>query len=312
LHRSLGEAADLRHVSVTSSISSTLLTEFCAALESTEAPSYTLDDLRQQLVKNWEVATAIWPASMCGLTAFATTLARAVRGERGVVAALQRVRADELFLAAACLHGDATALAAFDDAVLPSLDPALRRVGLGAPEIDEVRQRLRVAFLVGNPGDKPKLLEYLGRGSLRAWLSVCAVRMVVRERVRNRQDPEDDVKLATRLAALRTAEHEYTKKAAQDAFSSALRKAIAALDARERTMLAQHYLDAMSLDAMATVYRSHRASVARWLAKARVNLLVATRAILKEQCAVDDAECDSYIRQARSHFEETLGRALRQ
>ncbi len=57
----------------------------------------------------------------------------------------------ELYLACACSHGDARAIAAFEARCLSVIAPALARLRLGADVVAEVKQRLRTSLLVGGP-----------------------------------------------------------------------------------------------------------------------------------------------------------------
>src|SRR5262249_39111524 len=82
----------------------------------------------------YETARAAWPGVELDLEVFARWI-----GERGDVA---KLNARDLYLACACAHGDATALATFDERVLPAIDSALARSG-AARIAAEVKQRLR-------------------------------------------------------------------------------------------------------------------------------------------------------------------------
>src|SRR5262245_31951285 len=65
--------------------------------------------------------------------------------------------AEEVFLAAALLAGDAAAPAAFEQRYFSVIDHALDRAGATRDELDEVRQTLRARLLVKS-GDAPPRL----------------------------------------------------------------------------------------------------------------------------------------------------------
>lgn len=268
-------------------------------------------DVESQLHSLVIHAVTAWPALPDVTEPFARALARAVKGTADPWSQLQKICGVDLYLAVACLAANPGALAELERRCLPSLFSSLRRLGLNPAEVEDVAQRLRLQVLVGTDAQGGRLREYRGRGSLAGWLRICGVRMALRERTRNRQDACDEGRLAKLLASTCGAEQPYVKGVVQGAFKQALRAAILAMDARARTLLAQHYLDGMSLEAMATVYRSHRATVARWLANARRQLLAETRRRLKVTCVLSESECDSFIRDAQSRFDDTLGHALR-
>ena len=99
-------------------------------------------------------------------------------------------------LARACARADPAALAAFEQ-VLGAVRPAIASLGASAAEIDEVLQRVRVQLLVGDP---PGIAGYAGRGELRAWVRVIAVRETVRLRKSaGRTEPLDDERLLESL-----------------------------------------------------------------------------------------------------------------
>src|SRR5439155_27001611 len=70
------------------------------------------------------------------------------------------------------------------------------------------------------------------------------------------------------------------------AANEALREAFASLDARERNLLRQHFVDRLSIDDLGPLYGVHRATVARWLERAREALEARTRKLLMERLDV--------------------------
>ncbi|WP_395812894.1 sigma factor-like helix-turn-helix DNA-binding protein [Archangium minus] len=59
-----------------------------------------------------------------------------------------------------------------------------------------------------------------------------------------------------------------------------LAEALAALPSRERTVLRLHLVEGLSLERIGTVYRTHKSTVSRWLARAREEVLAGTRSRL--------------------------------
>jgi RNA polymerase sigma-70 factor (ECF subfamily) len=251
-----------------------------------------------------------WPgvaASEAGLTAAAAdALAAAPAGGPPPV-----VEAEDLYLAVACLEGDPAALVAFRDRILPAIDGALLRAGHDRRALDEIRQRVSVRLLVGEGSSGPKLADYSGRGKLAGWVAVCAVRLALRARLRDRLEPEEDERLAARLGGVDDVERGIARAQLHGELAAALRGAIASLAPRDRRLLAQHYLDGVTLDGLAALHGTHRATIARRLARARDALRTTVRTIVKARCQIDDtAECDRMICDARSGFNESLGGAL--
>jgi RNA polymerase sigma-70 factor, ECF subfamily len=91
---------------------------------------------------------------------------------------------------------------------------------------------------------------------------------------------------------------------------AALRDAIAAQPARTRAVLRLYYADGHGVEDIGRVYRVHASTVSRWLAKARLDILAATRASLVERLAASASEIDSVLGHAAS-VELNLSSVLR-
>jgi RNA polymerase sigma-70 factor (ECF subfamily) len=90
-------------------------------------------------------------------------------------------------------------------------------------------------------------------------------------------------------------------------FETAFRDAIQTLPDRERTLLRQHFLDGVSIHELSTLYRVHRATIGRWLERARDAVLESTRAHLMDRLDVPSAEIESILRLVLSKLEISLG-----
>jgi DNA-directed RNA polymerase specialized sigma24 family protein len=66
-------------------------------------------------------------------------------------------------------------IAALDAHYLAGLDPALRRLDLPAPVIDDVKQDVRQRLLVADGARPPRIADFTGAGNLRGWLRVVAI-----------------------------------------------------------------------------------------------------------------------------------------
>src|SRR5687767_7886006 len=111
----------------------------------------------------------------------------------------------DLALAQACAAGDAAALRRFDDEILRPAVQAVRTIDAAPAFVDEVRQRLRAKLLVGDgtADGVAQIRQYAGRGALRGWVGVAAVRtalMMKRSVQRKREVSDDDWAGALSLA----------------------------------------------------------------------------------------------------------------
>ncbi len=220
-------------------------------------------------------------------------------------------RAAELYLCCACLRGDRKALALFETRYGRAIDAALGRLTRSKDARDEARQSVLAQLFVAAPGARPKIAEFTGRGELAGWLRVTAVRAALKlRRAGQREVPLEDELLADLAAPAAGSEMEEMKKLYRPAFSAAFREALAGLAPRDQNLLRQHYLDGVAIEGVAALYGVHRATAARWLARAREALFGATKGALMQRTGMTRSECLSVIRLVQSQLEVTLRRLL--
>jgi RNA polymerase sigma-70 factor (ECF subfamily) len=220
--------------------------------------------------------------------------------------ALAQMHTADLYLACACARGDAQAVAAFDEHCLSQLDRVLGKMGIDADASAEVKQEIRRRVLVGD-GRRPEIVDFSGRGDLRSWVRVMAVRQALRRQERARRDiaVEDD-ELLERIVAPENPELDYAKGMYREEFKRAFEAALKALPDRERTLLRQHYIDGLTIDEIGHLYRVHRSTAARLLVRARTRVLAATRAQMMCQLDVQSKDLDSIMRMIRSQIDISL------
>jgi RNA polymerase sigma-70 factor (ECF subfamily) len=100
------------------------------------------------------------------------------------------------------------------------------------------------------------------------------------------------------------------KRRCRDDVRMGFASALAALTARERTLLRQHYVDGLTVDMLAPLYQVHRSTCARWIDAARVKVLRGVRKQLRTRLALDDAELESAVELVRSQLDLSLCRHL--
>ncbi|MCW5805978.1 MAG: transcriptional regulator [Deltaproteobacteria bacterium] len=228
--------------------------------------------------------------------------------------ALAAAPAADVALACACLAQEPTAHAAFD-AILGEVDAAGASTKASRDQIDEVKQLLRVQLLV--PGDKPPgIAAYRGRGPLRGWVRITAMRELIRHKKQQLRDfsagPTGDDGLGDLLVkddgdpVLEKLKHEYRAE-----FAGALREAVADLTPEDRILLRQQIVDQMSIDEVGAAYGVHRATAARWLNRARGALVGTTHKRLAGRLKMPVEEVDSVIRLVQSRLDISVIRFLR-
>jgi RNA polymerase sigma-70 factor (ECF subfamily) len=256
----------------------------------------------------WRAGTAAFPDVALARERLASHVAR-----HGADAAARH--GADLFLACASAHGDPAALRHVD-ALLVAASHAVRQIDADPAFVDEARQRLRAALLVGDGAAPPRIAAYAGRGPLRAWLGVSAVRtalMMERARKRAKEVPADDPdELGGALAMASTGDPELDllKRQHAAAFRAALVEACAGLEPRLRACLRMHLVDELSIDEIGAAYGVHRATAARWVQRARDELAATSHRLLIERLRLSATELDRLAALVRSQLDVSLSQLL--
>lgn len=259
--------------------------------------------LEQSLAAACDTARAAWPQLALEPADFVAYLAERVPEDADPVDALERLHLTDLYLACACASGAATAISAFEEHVAASLGHAFGRMRLSPAAAEELRQALREQLFVGTAGGPPLIKSYSGRGQLRGWLRIIAARAAGRMIDRgNRELLLTNSVLGGLAPPTLDPELEHLKATYRAEFAEAFQAALASLTARERNLLAQHYLDGLSIDEIGLIYGVHRATIARWLARARTDLLKRTRSALMRRLRIDRSGFESIMRLIESQL----------
>lgn len=262
--------------------------------------------LDEWLASSLRAAREAWPgARPC--PGFVGYLASKVPTLR-MAAAFVTLRARELLLMYACVHGDPRALAEFERRYLPHVARTLRRMKWTPLAIDDAQSVLRERLFFPGGGGRALALGYSGRGELGRWLRSVAVRDAFKERARERRHVDLDGHTDA-LATENDPEQDLALHREGATFAAALLRALAALPLRERKLLFRHYYDGMSLEDMARRHRVHRATTARWLAEARESVLKTMRRDLSGSMTA--GELEAFLRTAVVHPSARFSSVLR-
>jgi RNA polymerase sigma-70 factor (ECF subfamily) len=254
-----------------------------------------------------DAARTAWPEVRLDPPRLVAFIAQRLAGP-DLAAALATAPAADLVLAAACTAQEPTAHAAFD-AVLSEVDAAGASTRSAKDLIDDVKQLIRVQLLVSQDGKPPGIAGYRGKGPLRGWVRITATRELIRHLKKAARETPLERGLDDALGSdpiLEQLKGEYRTQ-----FATALREAIAALDAEDRTLLRQQIVDQLSIDEIGAAFGVHRATAARWLQRARGALVTATRGRLAARLKVPVEEIDSVIRLVQSQLDASVVRYLR-
>lgn len=255
-------------------------------------------------------ARAAWPGVDVSDDAFLAYLGERLEPETNLDDALGSLCVTDLWLACGVARGDAAALRAFETHCLADLGAAIAHLDGGTALLEDVRLAVRERVLSATAGGSAKINDYRGRGDLRGWLRVVAVREALQVlRKRRREAPLDASEaLADRLDSAVPVEAMTTdeRRVYREAFAAAL----ATLTPRERNLLRQQYLYDATIDELAVLYGVHRATVARWTARVRELLLQRTRAHVGTALSLRGDELDSVMGRIANHLDYSLRQTL--
>ena len=217
--------------------------------------------------------------------------------------------AAELYLACACERGDRAALLAFRDRYVTPLEGVLARMGLEAAQRDDVWQQLALRLFVAHEDGPARIVQYAGRGELHGLVKVAATRLALDALARQPRQ-EADAWLDGLTGGRSDPELHWIKQQHRDELKQELEAAIARLDERDRTLLRLSLVERLGIDAIATTYRTHRATVARWIAKARETIGADVRERLKTRWKLAEGELDQLGLMLDSQLDLSLERLL--
>jgi RNA polymerase sigma-70 factor (ECF subfamily) len=268
-------------------------------------------DLDSQLDHELARCRAAWPGIALDARDFLPCLAARLPAELDPLAPFATVQVTDLYLACACGRGDPAAIAAFEARFLPEVDLALDHLRATRDQKQEVAQALRVQLLTGAGADGPAITGYSGRGSLAGWLRVAAVRAGCRLIQREQRAGTGQEELLAELpAGGGDSELAILKARYRREFAEAFEAAVASLETHERVLLRLHAVDGLSIDDIGALYRVHRATIARRIAKARGAIASRTRREMMRRLKIARTEQESIMRLIQSELAVSLSRCL--
>lgn len=240
-------------------------------------------------------ARAAWPSLVVDETAYRAWLATASADD---LARLPSLVAGDVLLCWAAARGDAEAHRLFDTYCMPHVQSALRRFGADGAFVDEVAQRIRVKLLLAKDGAAPAIASYAFGGSLAGLVRVAAVREAIS--LRRGDKPAAPPAALDQLAGELDPELRMLKQRYAAEFERAFVDAVASLTGRDRHLLRLSLSVGASIDDIARIYGTHRATAARWLNAARDALGDNTRDNLRARLRLADHEVMSLLRLVRT------------
>jgi RNA polymerase sigma-70 factor, ECF subfamily len=220
---------------------------------------------------------------------------------------LLALHAVDLVHARCCQRGDHGALKQFDTAYGPDLDRAIAKSPNLGVTAEEFRQLVRGRLFVAD-GAPPRIASYRGSGALRSWVRVMASRLVVDLSRRHDDRTRLDDDLAKRIGQAGDHELGLLRHAYGEALAPAFERALTGLTPRQRNLLRQRFLHAVTVERLAQSYDVHRSTVFDWLDKARSALLRGVRHELAE--TIPGEKLDSVVALLGSDLHISVQRML--
>jgi RNA polymerase sigma-70 factor (ECF subfamily) len=259
----------------------------------------------------WADARARWSALEVSAADFASHMAARMPDPLPAQRWLEFLQPQDLYLACGCARGDAEAMAALEAEYGGLLSAIARRYSSARDDAEDLAQMVRVKILVGTRDRPGRIADYSGRGYLENYLRVTAVRtcldVVKRGAQRKREEPSGD-RLAE-AASVDDAELGFLKREYRAHFAQAFAAAARSLTSEQRNALRQHVVHHLTIDQIAALYKIHRSTAARRVARARAALIDATRRELAARLGgVSEEEVDSVMRLIESRLEVSVSR----
>ncbi len=256
----------------------------------------------------WAEAQATWPGVGIDRARFEAFVRERMADDEESAASLHLA---DLYLACALVESDTAALANFDARILDGVPAAVARIDRDETFAKDIVDALRIKLLVrDDPDQPPRVARYLGRGPLRSWVQVAAIRAAYDRKRRQSPEESDDEKMLDapfaddpELRALRDESRALLK--------SALGEAMTELSSRERTVLRLYLIEELSSEAIGRMYHVHRGTVARWIGAAHAQLLSSVRRRLLREKGLGPAHLESLLRLAGSQLSVSLSILLR-
>jgi RNA polymerase sigma-70 factor (ECF subfamily) len=268
-------------------------------------------DLEARIDAVLAAARAAWPAVTVADEVFVPYVARRLEARPTT---LEQTRIDDLYLACACSRADAAGLREFERSAVTVVESALERLGVSPDLRGEIQQEIREEMFVAvTPGEPLGIEQYRGRGPLRAWVRVVAVRKALRAFSRRKRSPErgDPELLDVISASLEGPVTLLTKHAHRAEVERWIREGIEALDDRGRTVLRLQLVEGKKVEDIAKLHDVHPVTAARWLAQARAKLLDHVRKVARNDGKLDRSEADALVHDLRSQVELSLERIMK-
>ncbi|MDX2019642.1 MAG: sigma factor-like helix-turn-helix DNA-binding protein [Deltaproteobacteria bacterium] len=240
---------------------------------------------------------------------FAAALAERTAGEPDPLVTLASLHVEDLYLAQACVLGDAVALRCLNEEFLLPLGQQVRR-GPFANHADEAQQMLRVRLLVGHDGEPARLFGYRGTGPLAAWLRLTLTRLVLNLHNAAARETSLDDHLISVSAGQGDPELSYLRDHYRDVVLQAMRESIEVLSSEERAILRMHFIDDLSAADIGSLFQVSGRTIQRRIADTRRQIVERVKEIIGRHVGLNGSQLETIMRLVQSDWNLSLHRLL--
>ena len=289
-----------------------LVDAFLAALPAGEADAARTDaDLERALDAAYLCGASAHPLIIIAAERVAAYVASHPDESRSPSEWLAARNLPDVHLACAIADGNALAVAAFEERIVPAMHAAALRL-LNSDELArDVVADVREKLVVGKDGRGPRIADYGGHGELLVWARVITIRAALDVMRREQRSVPMDEQLWAVASPNADPSIVLAKRESAALIKAAFHAGLAALSPRQRNLLRQHLLDGLSIDELGVMYQIHRVTAARWLTAARADLWAHTRKQLRHTLGVSDSAIGNMLDDIRSTLDLSIERALR-
>ncbi|HEY5957693.1 MAG TPA: sigma-70 family RNA polymerase sigma factor [Polyangiaceae bacterium] len=208
----------------------------------------------------------------------------------------------DFYLCCACAAGDRIALGVFEQQASELVRGVVARMCRDKDMVCETLQEFWNKVLVG---PEARVRDYTGSGPLLAWLQVAATRAALDRLRKQRGASSRETELEESFVDQAFGPETMLVLAKyRQPFREALRQAIARLSPKERNLLRMHVAGRCTIDQIGRVYNVHRATAARWLERAKLEVIRSVRAELAiSGPMLTDSEFQSIVRVVGSELD---------
>jgi RNA polymerase sigma-70 factor, ECF subfamily len=267
--------------------------------------------LAKALDAAFDRAQARWPGVSLPAPELARALGQRAPSDGDLLEWLGGANVEDVYLACACVRGDAAALAALDRDLLDRLRGELARTPTLGQFADEARQQLRVRLLVaGSDGSEPRLAGYKGHGPLVAWLRLTLTRLALNLLESDARQAQLKDELARAPGDSDDPELAFLRRKYRPELTAAMTEALEGLASEERAILRMHFLDGVSVHDIGRMFQVSGRTIQRRIVDTRRAIVARTREALRAKLGIGASQLATLMRLVDGELELSLHRIL--